>query len=315
MKIRGKKLGLLYLLLVLFLIPITVYYLASEQNKNTRKPQVLSKTIALPTLIPKSRLEEISKDHLVAKSGDYAVVIKNLKTGESYSYNSSKKFDSASLYKLWVMVVAFQKIKDGAMSEDEVISASIDKLNDALSTTTPTPTPQDFSPTPTPSESKPEIVSMRAGDAIEKMITLSDNYAALLVASRSGSLTVTNFLKEYGFKNSNFKQPPQTSAQDIALFFEKLYKGEIIDEAYSDKMIGILKRQTLNDRIPKYLPQNLEIAHKTGELFDSKHDGGIVYAKKGDYIFVVLSETDDFNATAEVIAKFSKEVYDYFDNS
>ena len=78
-------------------------------------------------------------------------------------------------------------------------------------------------------------------------------------------------------------------------------------------MIDILKEQTLNDRIPKNLPQQTEVAHKTGELFGFKHDAGIIFGKKGDYIIVVLSETKNPKLSAEKIAKFSKEVFDYFE--
>ena len=144
------------------------------------------------------------------------------------------------------------------------------------------------------------------------MIIASDNYAALLVASRSGSFAVTNFLKEYQFDNSNFRQPPKTTAKDIGSFFEKLYKGEIIDQNYSKKMLDILKRQTLNDRIPKYFPSKVNVAHKTGELNGFKHDAGIVYSSRGDYIIVVLSDTKDSLGASEKIANFSKDIYDYF---
>ena len=78
-------------------------------------------------------------------------------------------------------------------------------------------------------------------------------------------------------------------------------------------MIEILKRQTFNDRIPKYLPKEIDVAHKTGELFGSKHDAGIVFGKNGDYIIVVLSKTESEAEAAEKIANFSKEVYEYFD--
>ena len=317
MKSRGKILGFLYLLLILLLIPVTIYRLSVSQNKEDSKKLVLSAVKVppkqTPTQTPQHQLEQLVKKYLTNQEGKYGVAIKNLKTGESYYYNEDKKFNSASLYKLWVMAVAFQKIKDGSLDEDEVLSAPIAKLNDTLSTTTPTPTPEGFSP-PTPSVSEPVRISMKTSEAIEKMITISDNYAALLVASRSGSVSVANFLKEYGLENSNFKQPPQTTGGDTAMFFEKLYKGEIVDQEYSKKMIDILKQQTLNDRIPKYLP-SIEVAHKTGELSESKHDGGIVYTEKGDYIIVVLSESNDPPLSSENIANFSKGVYDYFDNS
>lgn len=308
---KNRKIIFVGFILAVVLIPLFIFSLSRLQKNEKPKSEVLSSIIDLPTK-KQNRLEEITEKNLLNKEGKYAVVIKNLKTDESYSYNENEKFDTASLYKLWVMAVAFDKIKKGIFNEDEILSAPIVKLNDTLSTTTPTPVPEGFTPSPTPSDQEPERISMRAGDAIEKMITISDNYAALLVASRSGSLSVTNFLKEYGFSDSNFKQPPQTSARDIADFFEKLYNGEIIDSQYSEKMIDILKKQTLNDRIPKYLPKQVEVAHKTGELFNSKHNGGIVFSTRGDYIIVVLSETKDFREAAENIAKYSREIYNYF---
>lgn len=306
-------LAFLFLISALLLIPSFIYYLSTLQKNEISKREVLSQAILIPTDVPGSKLSEIAEKYLLSSGGEYSIVIKNLKTEENYYYNETKKFDSASLYKLWVMAVAFQKIKDGALNEDDVLSLPIDYLDNTLSTTTPTPTPEGFNP-PIPSPGEPQIISMRAGDAIEKMITASDNYAALLVASRSGNLNVSNFLKKYEFKNSNFKQPPQTTADDISLFFEKLYNGEIIDGQYSKKMIDILKKQTLNDRIPKYLPKNAIVAHKTGELFNLKHDTGVVYSSKGDYIIVVLSNTKDIKEASEAIANFSKGVYNYFIN-
>ena len=302
----------LFLISALFLIPSFIYYLSTLQKKEVSKKEILSQAILLPTETPRSRLPQIAEEYLLGYEGNYAIVIKNLKTGENYFYNENKKFDSASLYKLWVMAVAFQKIKDGTLDEEDVLSLPIDYLDNTLSTTTPTPTPEGFSPTPTPEEQEAKTISMTTKDAIERMITVSDNYAALLVASHSGTANVVKFLKDYNFKNSNFKQPPQTSAEDIALFFEALYNGEIVDENYSEKMIDILRQQTLNDRIPKYLPKNTEVAHKTGELFNSKHDAGIVYSRKGDYIIVVLTDTKNVKKAIEDIANFSKQVYDYF---
>ena len=78
-------------------------------------------------------------------------------------------------------------------------------------------------------------------------------------------------------------------------------------------MIDVLKRQRLNDRIPRYLPKNIEVAHKTGELLGAKHDAGIVFASNGDYIIVVLSKTNNSADAVEKIAKFSEEIYKYFE--
>ena len=304
-KVKFKVIGFILLLIAIPLI-LSSFPRIEENILNPLAQEI-------KVLKAEDRLSKIASEEILTGEGEYAIAVKNLKTSESFFYNESKKFDSASLYKLWVMAVSFQKIKDGTLREDETLTLPKNYLDETLSETTPTPTPEG---TPTPTTIPPEEekkISMRVDLAIEKMITISDNYAALLLASRSGTPSVVSFLKQYELESSNFRQPPQTTAKDTLIFFEKLHRGEVIDEDYSERMIDILKEQTLNDRIPKHLPDNIEVAHKTGELSGLKHDAGIVFGKKGDYIIVVLTNTKNPIATAERIAKFSKKVFEYFE--
>ena len=87
------------------------------------------------------------------------------------------------------------------------------------------------------------------------------------------------------------------------------------DQVYTDKMLTLLKRQRLNGKLPKYLPKQSIIAHKTGELDSYSHDAGIVYAPPGEYIIVVLSETTSRAQADERIALLSQSVYKYFVNN
>src|SRR3990167_1115277 len=145
------------------------------------------------------------------------------------------------------------------------------------------------------------------------MIIVSDNDAAYLLTARVGIDEIANFLKKYEFNNSTIAQPPVTSAKDTAGFFEKLYKGEIIDRQNSDRMLELLKRQRLNDRIPKNLPENVKVAHKTGEIDTFKHDAGIVFGEK-PYILVILTDTKNPPEAVGWMANFSKQLFDYFES-
>jgi beta-lactamase class A len=91
-----------------------------------------------------------------------------------------------------------------------------------------------------------------------------------------------------------------------------LQKGELANAENTQKMLEFLKKQQLNDKIPADLPNNIVIAHKTGELGLFSHDAGIVYTPKGDYIIAVLSKSDTPAAAEKRIADVSKAVYDYF---
>ncbi|MBI3981082.1 serine hydrolase, partial [Candidatus Microgenomates bacterium] len=105
-----------------------------------------------------------------------------------------------------------------------------------------------------------------------------------------------------------------STANDIALFFEKLYRGEIGNQETNQEMINLLKQQKLKNKVPKYLPKETVVAHKTGELGLFTHDAGIVFGRKTNYLITILSESNSPIGAEERIAKVSQAVYDYFEN-
>lgn len=297
-------------LLALIVIPLTVYTLSIFANGTTSKDPIKDAIVKSTT----NPIEEIAKETILKQDGDYAIYIKNLKTNEGYEYNENKIFKSASLYKLWVMAVAYEGISNGRLDLNDVLRGDVRNFDVVLEIASES---ADISPTPEKSEEEKKAedeknsVSYSLENAIEQMITFSNNYAALLVASRAGNANVQSFLKS-NYSQSSFGSPPKTTAKDIGIFYEDLYNGKIVSALYSREMINILKRQELNDRIPKYLPEKIDIAHKTGELGGNKHDAGIVFSPNGDYIIVVMTDTNNPSNAAEEIALFSKEIYDYF---
>lgn len=244
-------------------------------------------------------LKDVVQTSLAGTKGTYAVAIKNLATGETYYQNEHRIYETASLYKLWIMLTVFDQIKQDKLTKDTVLKDSVQSLNDK------------FDIASEEAELTDGDVELSVGDALEKMITISDNYAALLLTARVRLSTVNQELVTYGFSESKL-DPPMATASDILKFYEKLYNGELIDKSYSKQMTDLLLQQELNDRIPKYLPQSVDAAHKTGEIDGYKHDAGIVYTKKGDYIIVLLSRSDDPLAAAEREALLSRDVYNYF---
>ena len=93
--------------------------------------------------------------------------------------------------------------------------------------------------------------------------------------------------------------------------------GKLFIAIYNDQgqsSLFWLKIKMLYNKLPKYLPQGTIVAHKTGEIGYSSHDGGIVFSPKADYIIVVFSKSDIPAAAEERIAQISKNVYEYFNN-
>ncbi len=246
-------------------------------------------------------LTQVVENSLKGTRGTYGLVIKNLRTGETYTQHEDRKFESASLYKLWVMGTAYYQIKNGTLSPDDVLSQDVKELN------------RIFKIDDELAEKNEGTIEGRVDNLLEKMITISDNYSALLLTSKIRNSNISSFMRAQGYEDSKLGQPPLTTPRDIAIFYEQLFNKTLIDETSSEQMLELLKKQRLNDRIPKYLPNNVSIAHKTGELDSFKHDAGIIYGKD-PILFIALSESNSQAGAAERIAILARDVYQYFEN-
>lgn len=254
--------------------------LGSSENGDFFNPFISSETKGAQT----TPLGNIVSSTLKGTEGKYGIFIKNLKTGEKFSLNDNQTFKPGSLYKLKLMVLVFEQIKEGKLSEDEVLTADIKELNDF------------FKIPKEDAEFADGTINFTIKSALEQMIVISHNYAAMALTKKT--------------KANNLAA--DTTPKEIASFFEDLYNGRIIDGDYSKRMLELLSRQKINDRIPKYLPEEIKIAHKTGDIDFFEHDGGIVFTPKGDYIIVVFSESRIPDAAGRKIAELSKGVYEYF---
>lgn len=248
-------------------------------------------------------LANIVQKELKGITGSYGFIIKNLKTNEYYSQNAQKKFLSGSLYKLWVMGTVYQQIKDTTLHKNDILNQEVSVLNEEFYLDAET------------AEQTEGTITFSVKDALEQMITLSDNYSALLLTEKIKLSGVASFLLANNLTQSKVGvkgNAPTVTPYDISLFLEKLYQGKIVDKESSKEMLNLLKKQQVNHKIPKLLPKEIIIAHKTGELEKFSHDAGLVFTQKGDYLIVILSESEAPALTEETIAKISLAVYNYF---
>lgn len=266
---------------------------------------VFAQTALSPTSIKNQsfkQLEQLILNDLNDMKGDFGIVIKDIDSKETFLYHEHDTYETASLYKLWIMAEVYRQIQSGILTEDQVLSQSIPSLNRA------------FSLSDEVAEQTTGSISLSVKNALNQMITISHNYAAMLLTAKIRLSKVTDFLKLYGFSESKVgtsEANPLTTASDIAKFLELVYNKKLINPEASQKMLSLLKEQKLYNKLPKYLPEHTVIAHKTGELGTFTHDAGIVYTPNGDYIIVILSKHGIPADAEEKIASISKSVYDF----
>lgn len=314
------KFKLISISLFLYFTLITGFVIFRISSANKRSNAILSAYVQIPTPtasitvnptyavsttpVPEKNLGDLIAEKLKGSQGNFAIVIKHLKTGESFTLNEHQEFETGSLYKLWVMATVYDYIQKGKLKGSDVLSEDVATLN------------SDFDISSEVAEQNEGKVTFTVNEALDQMITISHNYAALLLSKRVRLSNVAGFLEENGFNESKLGLtggPPVTTAFDMGLFMEKLYKGNLINDAHKDDMIDLLKKQKLNNKIPKLLPDRTEIAHKTGEIGTYSHDAGIIYTGvDGDYILVIMSESDRPDIAEGKISEISKAVYDHF---
>lgn len=200
------------------------------------------------------------------------------------------------------MQATYRQEQEGLVEDDDILDYDIPVLNEK------------FSIASEDAELIGGSVSLPVSQALNQMITISHNYSALMLADKVTLASVSAVMLEDGLTHSSITPPPTTSSRDTEIFFKKLYNHALVDTAYSDKMLDLLKDQQINDRIPAELPQDVVVAHKTGELEGYRHGAGIVYAKNGPYLLIMISNTPDPSVAVSKMADLSKKIYDYFEN-
>ena len=254
-------------------------------------------------------LRDYIRGEIEAFNGEAGIVIKDLETGWEFSHNKDGIFPSASLAKVPIMAACLIAAGRGKIDPDRNIALKgADKLTGSGLL-----------------KELPAGALFTVRRLIVYMISESDNTATNMVTNLIGLKAIDSAAKGFGLKNTNFSRrvadyaardkgiENYTTAEDMALLFEKIYNGGIGGRDISDQCIRVLKLSRLNDRIPKYLPADITVAHKTGLERGVCHDAGIVYTRKGSLIIAVLNkhEKADSDIPKEFIAKISLEAYRY----
>ncbi len=257
-------------------------------------------------------LQSQIEDFLDDKEGDYAVYVKDLKPSgvRNVFINSKVQYEAASLYKLYLMAATYFAISRGELGMETEISAKLSHLEEVLGSV-------DYGYQDLSSD---ETVTYTVRECLDRISRISDNYAAIMLAEKLGWDKVQQAAESMGATNTSIKTPISTSAEDVGVFLEKLYKGEMVSFEQSEDLISFLASAQVNDRIPAKLPDtdpatgtSLRIAHKTGELARVRNDAGIVFLQGNPYVIVMMSkDLKGEDEGIENLAMISKIVYDYY---
>ena len=222
--------------------------------------------------------------------GTVGLYVKDLNTGKSVAINADSVFPTASLVKVPILVGIFDKLNKDELKfhqeivyHDSLLYPGVDILG-----------------------------SFKSGEKIELsklmmlMMTMSDNTASRYLQMLAGTGTQINALMDsLGFKVTRVNSRTdgreahrekygwgQTTPQEMATLVEKIYKGEVISAAASDRMARFLNRNYWDGEAVSQVPPYATVFSKSGALDAYRSEVVLVRGVRSSYVFCVITSNN-----------------------
>lgn len=248
-----------------------------------------------------------------------AVSVVDPSTGVDLHINGDRLFHAASTMKVPVMIEVFRQVQAGrfAMTDEIVLKNEFRSIVDSST----------FSIEDDSDDSSYAHLGtpMSLADLTYNMIIVSSNLATNLVmdvlsadsvqatSERLGTTHMQTLrgvedLKAYEQGLSN-----RATSRDLARLLTHLMNGSAVSRQADAAMRQILFDQRFNEMIPAGLPDDVQVAHKTGQITRINHDAAIVYPPDAEpYVLVILVEgMDDHTASAALGARIAEVVHEH----
>lgn len=250
-----------------------------------------------------------------------SLAVYDLETGEEILIKADEVMHPASTMKVPIMMEVFHQAETGTLTLDDRLKIhnsftsvfdgsvfSLDLADDSEST---------LYHRIGQTESVRELVRL--------MIVRSSNLASNILMDKVGAKIINNFILELGIENMkvirgledkmayrngiNNSASSRGSTQMLRLIAE----GKVLSKSACDEMIQIMFGQEFDESIPRLLPQDVKVAHKTGWAGDYFHDIGIVYPPaRMPYIISLFTHgfpEDGESQAHNCMAEISKIIY------
>jgi beta-lactamase class A len=265
--------------------------------------------------------------YLLASSdrGRIGVAAIDLSTGKQIAILGDQRFPLASTSKIAIAAAFLEGVDQGKWSLDDEFPL-LEKMPSKKLSGAPAPLR--------------EGRKLSARTLIDMMITRSDNEAADgLLHVVGGPRAVNDWVHRAGIKDFSLDRYIATLVRDdgefdpadhidtrdsatplaMANLVRGLYDGRWLSRSSRDVLLGAMERcQTGPKRIPGQLPSDVQVAHKTGSLFDVSSDVGVVTGPDGHAIALAIYVTggkNDRSYRFDRIATIARAIYDGYSDS
>ncbi|MBU2592420.1 MAG: serine hydrolase [Patescibacteria group bacterium] len=295
-----KSRWLTILFLGLTIVPSFIFWFFSglrEKKINLTNPinSFNFSQIKLPEIDSGDRSIKLSRwaaTRLSQISGKWAIKVEFLEEDFSWAVNKSDQFVAASLIKLPIIAAFYYQVEKGGLTLDEVyVLKDKDKASGVGSLS-----------------SYQAGAEFTLGELAALALSQSDNTAAAVLQKKVGEAEINRLILDWGMTGTSLEEN-LTTAEEITLFFKKLYQNQILSSESSRKMLDDLTDTVFEDWIPEGVPEGIRVAHKVGVEIRAISDAGIVFTPGEPFVLTILSQEVNTKTASEIFPGLVSDIY------
>ena len=229
---KRARLLTLILLIVTVIPSFTFWLIAKLQEKkiNFPKPAVKIKAPQIgsgKTSDLSLKLSRWAAEAIAPLPGKWAVRVELLTDDFVWGINDQDQFVAASLIKLPVVAAFYRQVERGKLSlEETYVLKEKDKVAGAGSL-----------------QYRPAGTELTLGQLASLALSQSDNTAFKILRRKIGEQEINRLMTQWGMTKTDLEEN-LTSAADVALFFRRLYQGEIVNQEFRQRMLNDLTKRS-----------------------------------------------------------------------
>lgn len=265
----------------------------------------------VPYAAPSAATSQLKTSIEAATAGMDGVSVTYMVAGspsDGFSINGDVSHVSASMIKLAILADLCAQADAGVVSLDQTVELTADDIVGGSGVL----------------QGAEVGTSFALRDLALHMIADSDNIAANMLIDVLGMDNINANAQALGLTGTSLQRRMMDtdaqaagyenymSADDAASLLQRIASGTLVNAEYSTFALSLLEQQTVDSGLAAGVEAaggaGVTVAHKTGELVNVEHDGGIVYATT-PYVLVMMTEGVSNGTAMELIKAISQQTY------
>ncbi len=290
--------------------PSLLYYNTLDYALMDHKPlgNLESKLAPIPSvgedMLLKNRLKQLFAEYPADRFIPH-LYFYNPQDGQSVEINGYDPVPAASVIKLPILLDYLMTVDKGLVTEDTpLLYADFHRAGGSGDL-----------------QYKPSGQGLFANDVAGQMIRISDNTCTNMMISHMGGLDAVNErLSDLGLLNTRIRNmlpdlegTNTISPYEMVTIMNNIDHGPIISELSRQNGLDILKSTHNRHLLVAPLPQDVVVAHKTGDIGTALGDSGAVYLPDGRKYFISMQVERPYNdyTARDMVQRASRLIYDY----